>query len=224
MNLIRLACSDKAGDWMFPGLTYEVIKNAIDVARYEYNENIRNLERQSLGIGKDTFVIGNVAALMEEKNHVFLLEIFAELLKKHDNTILIIIGSGSIQSKLENYASNFGISEKVMFLGSRNDVNRLYNVFDCFVLPSIFEGAPFSLVEAQANGLKCYVSKDRISDDNNLIRTMRFIPIEFGEKAWAQIIEKENNIRAKNSGNTLRMMGLDISSQIDRLEKLYMID
>ena len=158
------ACGVDAGKWMFGIDDFQVIKNAIDIDAYVFNSNVRNRVRTELGIAPGVFVVGHVGRFDAVKNHAFLIEVFAELLAMRPDSVLLLAGDGSLRSDIEGQAERLGVSSSVRFLGSRSDVPELMQAMDCFIMPSLYEGLPMVLVEAQGAGLPCLIS-DTIPED-----------------------------------------------------------
>ena len=194
-NAVKIACSSVAGNWMFGTKDFIIFNNAINAKQYKYNPDIRKRLRNELGIDDKEFVCGNVAAIVKEKNQIFLIKMFAELVKIYPNSKLCVVGDGVLRIELEEIVKELNLNSKVLFLSTRLDVYQLYNIFDCFILPSLFEGLPFTLVEAQANGLKCYVSRGKVSEESKIIDNMEFIDLSMGEKYWATRIFECSNKR-----------------------------
>ena len=139
------ACTEYAGKWLFGKKVVErkelnVINNAIDLKKFEFNENTREDLRKELGIKEDVLVIGHVGRFMKQKNHEFLIDVFEKAIKQDDNIYLILVGQGPLEDKIKEMAKEKGIENKILFLGQRNDVNKLYQAMDIFVLPSLYEG------------------------------------------------------------------------------------
>ena len=139
------ACTEYAGKWLFGEKVVErkelnVINNAIDLKKFEFNENTREDLRKELGIKEDVLVIGHVGRFMKQKNHEFLIDVFEKAIKQDDNIYLILVGQGPLEDKIKEMAKEKGIEDKILFLGQRNDVNKLYQAMDIFVLPSLYEG------------------------------------------------------------------------------------
>ena len=163
----HLACSKDAAVFMFGQEEYQngkavVINNAIDLEKFWFDAEQRNMMRRELGI-ENKLVIGHVGGFAPQKNHSFLIDIFYRFQKKHPDSVLLLVGgegiaSGSTKHQLMDKVSNYGIADKVKFLGLRDDVNLIYQALDVFVFPSLFEGLGIVLVEAQASGLPCVVS------------------------------------------------------------------
>ena len=139
------ACTEYAGKWLFGKKVVErkelnVINNAIDLKKFEFNKNAREDLRKELGIKEDVLVIGHVGRFMKQKNHEFLIDVFEKAIKQDDNIYLILVGQGPLEDKIKEMAKEKGIEDKILFLGQRNDVNKLYQAMDIFVLPSLYEG------------------------------------------------------------------------------------
>lgn len=174
----RMSCSRYAGEWLFgKKADFEVIHNAIDLSRFVFNKELRAEVRAGLGIADDQLLIGHVGRFMPQKNHRFLIEVFSEVVRRRDDALLMLIGTGEDESKAKAWVSEYGVVNRVMFLGQRNDVDRLYQAFDVFVLPSLYEGLPLVSVEAQISGLPCFLS-DRITREVDVTGSVCFLPIE----------------------------------------------
>jgi glycosyltransferase EpsF len=156
------ACSEYAGRWLFGDRAFEkgevtVIRNAIDTSKFRFNAQTRERVRRELGV-TDKLVIGHVGRFMPQKNHTFLLDIFAEVHRKKPDSVLLLIGDGELRQAMEEKAEWLGLGDSVMFLGARDDVHELYQAMDEFVLPSLYEGLAVVRVEAASAGLPCLVS------------------------------------------------------------------
>ena len=139
------ACTEYAGKWLFGKKVVErkelnVINNAIDLKKFEFNENIRGDLRKELGIKEDVLVIGHVGRFMKQKNHDFLIDVFNELIKKNENSILMLIGQGPLLNEMKQKVRDLSIEDKVKFIGQVTNVEKYYNIMDVFLFPSIYEG------------------------------------------------------------------------------------
>ena len=153
-----MCCSELAGRWLFGDKAYDegkvyLLNNAIDLDKFKYDKKIRDKKRKELGIKEDTIVIGHIGRFVAQKNHTFLIDIFNQFHKKEKNSILLLAGQGPLQEEIKNKVRELGLDDSVRFLGQRNDANELYQAFDVFLLPSLYEGLPVVGVEAQASGL-----------------------------------------------------------------------
>lgn len=220
-----MACSKLAGEWMYGKKKMEkgevkVLNNAINVDDFAYNPKLREKLRQDLNIDKDTLVIGHVGRFMYQKNHDFLIDIFKEIHKQKNNSLLLLIGDGSLRATIEAKVQNYGLRDCVKFLGLRKDVKDLYNVMDVFVLPSWYEGLPVVSIEAQANGLSCFVS-DRISEECKISSSLGFISLEEDAASWANKILNSDIVRNKKAKKELQNNGFDILMEVINLMNLY---
>ena len=139
------ACTKHAGEWLFGKKIIErkelnVINNAIDLKKFEFNEKTREDLRKEFGIKEDTMVIGHIGRFMKQKNHDFLIDVFNELIKKNENSILMLIGQGPLLNDMKQKVRDLKIEDKVKFIGQVTDVEKYYNIMDIFLFPSIYEG------------------------------------------------------------------------------------
>ncbi|PGM87436.1 glycosyltransferase family 1 protein [Bacillus cereus] len=164
-----LACSIAAAQWLFPdrASTTEIFKNGIECAKFAFSSEIREQVRKELKLHKDAFVIGHVGRFAYPKNHTFLIDIFAQLIESRPKSILLLVGDGPLRVEMEKKVEKLNLTNRVKFLGIRSDINRLLQAFDIFVFPSIYEGLPVTLIEAQGAGLPCVIS-DNITQDVDL--------------------------------------------------------
>ncbi len=172
-----MCCSELAGRWLFGDKAYDegkvyLLNNAIDLDKFKYDKKIKDKKRKELGIKEDTIVIGHIGRFVAQKNHTFLIDIFNQFHKKEKNSILLLAGQGPLQEEIKNKVRELGLDDSVRFLGQRNDANELYQVFDVFLLPSLYEGLPVVGVEAQASGLLCFLSDDMTKETKVLDSTV----------------------------------------------------
>lgn len=180
----RFACSRFAGEWLFgKDAPFEVMYNAIDLNRFYFSVPARAKARADLGLVDSQVVIGHVGRFMPQKNHGFLIDSFARACKQRDDLILLCVGSGESDALVESSVAERGLADKVRFLGQRADVDELYQVFDAFALPSLYEGLGLVGIEAQAAGLPCLLS-DAITREVDVTGTCRFLPID-EPQVWA---------------------------------------
>lgn len=216
---VYCACGVDAGKFMFRKKNFKVIHNAIDLERYQFDENIRKKKRQELGIGCE-LVVGHVGRYRYVKNQSFLLEIFEQICRKIPNAKLLLIGKGEDEQMLRNRAKTLKISENVLFLRDRSDVHELYQVMDIFVMPSLFEGLPVVGIEAQANGLPCVVS-DQISEEMSLTDAVVRKSLKDSPAEWAETILEMDKRRQISNMEQLRKEGYDIKEEALKLEAWY---
>lgn len=183
----RFACSKFAGEWLFGKVAhFEVVYNAIDLDRFCFNAEARAQARADLGLVGNQFAIGHVGRFTAQKNHAFLIDVFAEVAKRRDDAVLLLVGTGEAGASVKALVDERGLTDRVKFLGQRSDVNRLYQAFDAFVLPSLYEGLCLVGVEAQVAGLPCLFS-DAITREVDVTGESCFLPIDHS-KAWIEAL------------------------------------
>ena len=215
------ACSSEAARFFFRTTSAIIVNNGIDVNKFDYNENVRKIIREELGIGRDEIVIGHVGRFDDNKNHTFLLDIFSDHVKSYPKSLLLLIGCGDTFDAMKCKAKKLCISDRVIFTGARNDVNCMMQAMDCFVMPSKFEGLPFVLVEAQCSGLPCIIS-DTINKDADLTGNTYFVSLNEGTTKWSEIINKAfQNTYRKSQSDQITRKGFSILDTAKYLETVY---
>jgi glycosyltransferase involved in cell wall biosynthesis len=209
------ACSTPAGKWLFgenvtSKSNFKVIPNGIDSQKYTYNPEISAEVKRDFGIG-DEVVIGHVGRFHKQKNHLFLLSVFKEINRKNPNTILMLVGEGSLRNQITKQVEECGLTNKVIMTGSRNDVPRLMQAMDIFVFPSLFEGFGNVIIEAQAAGLPCIVSST-IPKEVELTSLVDFVPLNKSAEFWAsKILSKlSRKVERTNTAGQIIMAGFDV--------------
>ena len=201
------ACSELAGRYLFGDKTFDkgevkIIRNAIDVEKFKFDPEARKKLRKEIGIKDDDFVVGHIGRFVEQKNHRFLIDIFAEVKKEKKNAKLVLVGQGPLREEIEEKVKNLGLEKDVFFLGQRSDTNKLYSVFDVFCLPSLYEGLPVVGVEAQANGVPCVFS-DKITKEILVSPYTQMLPIDSTKDWCLKIIEQKRNPKYKMKDFTI---------------------
>lgn len=220
------ACSELAGRWLFGNKTFDkgnvyILNNAIDLDKFKYDEELRKNKRKELNIKDDTLVIGHIGRFVMQKNHEFLIDVFNELQKINENSVLLLAGEGPLVDKIKQKVVDLNLVDKVRFLGQRNDANELYQSFDVFLLPSLYEGLPVVGVEAQASGLLCFFSTD-MTKETKVLESSTFISLEKKPDIWAQrIIEKYQSYRRTDVKSEISENGFNIKEEAKKLEKKY---
>lgn len=219
------ACSIEAGNSKYTrsfiaSEKYRVINNAIDVGNYIFCNEDRELIRNELGLDENTILMGTIGRLDFQKNHSFMLDMFSDFKKNSDRKAkLIIIGEGILEKELKNQVKHLKIEEDVIFAGRKNNANRYYNAMDCFILTSNFEGLPFVLIEAQTNGLQCFVS-DTISKDVDISETIKFIPLD--TEKWRELLIS-NGFKRISKNNIQKVIDkYDIKKELEVIENIYL--
>ena len=219
------ACSDGAAKHLFSSRIYndkkyKVVDNGIEVKKYLFSSIDRGRIRHSLGIKKDTLLFGHVGRLTEAKNHLFLLDIFSEINKLKPDSMLLLVGDGELKNEIEKKINNLGIKNNVIMYGASSDIAALLSSMDVFLFPSKWEGLGISVVEAQCNGLPCYVSEN--VPKAAVITTNVFqYNISQGAEHWAESILSNSNTRVNEICKIIEA-GYDINSTVKFLENVYL--
>lgn len=214
------ACGEAAGKWAFPGKRVTVMKNAIDTSRYVPNVEIRKKVREKFQL-KDEFVVGHVGRFDPAKNHEFLLKIFYELKKDTPDAKLMLVGGGNGKEKIEREVERLSLEDDVIFTGVSSDVNELMQAMDVFVMPSLYEGFPVTMVEAQTAGLPCVIS-DKVPIECAVTRGLvSSVKLSDGVEVWASEILKTKAIERKSHLDEIIENGFDIKQAAKWLEEYY---
>lgn len=213
------ACGKEAGKFLFKEKEARIIPNAIEVDRFLFNEEMRNLKRKELAI-KDEFVLGHVGRLSYQKNHKFLLDIFSEVHKKDSNTVLLLVGVGEKEQEIKEKVNTLGLDKVVRFLGNRSDVNELYQAIDVFVMPSFFEGIPVTGVEAQFSKLPCIFST-KVPNEVAFTDRCKFLGLGESAESWAEIILSIDTTTRIESRDTIESSWYNIKNAASILEDYY---
>lgn len=218
------ACSGISGKWLFgdKGIkqdNYYLVKNSIDVGKYRFNLNIRESYRKKLSI-ENKIVFGHVGRLSEPKNHKFLLKVFSEIVKKEKNAVLVIVGDGELRESIQKRIGELYLQDNVYLLGSRNDVANILQAMDVFLFPSLWEGLPVTVVEAQAAGLPCIIS-DTITEEVKLSSNVIYLPINEGTKVWTETALNMVDRRFPEDADLVVKAGFDVQTTAKWLTDFY---
>lgn len=223
---VCLACSDLAGQWMFGSRwmaegKVTVLPNGIPLQGYAFNPDTRRKLRAEWNAGTDTLVVGHVGRFTAQKNHGFLLEIFAKLHRKQPNSLLVLAGIGELQDATRSKAEKLHLTDSVRFLGFRSDVADLLQGMDIFLMPSLYEGFPVTGVEAQAAGLPCVFS-DTITREVKILDTVEYLPLRASVAQWADtVLCQAKDGDRQQACKVLIEKGYDVHTMAKRLIQIY---
>lgn len=222
-EIIRFACSENAGNWMFGSSEFRVIPNAIDTTNFKFDEEKRRIYKEKFGLVSKR-VYGSVARLVHEKNPEHLINVFSEIHKRENNSALVIVGDGVLKSNLVEKVKKMGLEQEVLFLGMRDDISDLMQMMDTMIAPSIFEGFGISVLEAQSMGLRCYVS-DVFNDEVLQTPLIQKISLDKTAKEWAiEIIKDQNShelLSRTSYSENIKKNGYDINQIASELECFF---
>lgn len=223
----KLACSQKAAYYMFQTLKdVEIIHNEIDVERYFYRNDVRLSKRSEFGISDKMLVLGNICRLVPEKNLFFLIDVFAEVGKIYQDSILLIVGDGWLRQDLIRYVEDKGLEKRVLMPGMVSDPQDWYNALDILVMPSIYEGFPYVGIEAQASDLPVFFS-DNITREIEITDKTFFLPLSENAKYWAEAIvhwARQDTGMRRDNRKIIRDAGYDLGTTVRRIEEIYLGD
>lgn len=216
----RIGCSKAAGDFLFGEESFVVLKNAIAYEDYLYNANVRERIREEMQVS-DKLVIGNVGRFSQQKNQTFLIEIFAKIKEFCPDSVLWLVGDGTLRGEIEDKIRQFHLESDVKLFGMVNNAKELYQAMDVMVMPSLFEGLPMVGVEAQASGLPCVFS-DPITREVDVVGCL-YISLDASVEEWAKAaIEMAGKKERRSYPAELDALGFNIKLEAKRLEELYL--
>lgn len=220
------AVSELAADYTFGKKAVaegevRLIKNGIIAEDFSFNPEVRNTKRKELKC-EDKFLVGHVGRFMQQKNHTFLLDVFAELVKLNPDAHLVLIGEGRLEHEIRDKIKELGIENHVDLLGRRTDVNQLMQAMDCLLFPSLWEGFPNVGIEAQAAALPIYMSTN-ITKEADFSEFSHMLELDVGAKVWAKTIYEDSlhPLERKDMSHFIAENGYDVKATAKWYEKFY---
>ncbi len=211
------ACGEAAGRFLFRNRPFTVLKNGIETARFAFLPEVRTRVRHEMGFD-GRFVVLHIGGFNDYKNQMFLLEPLHKAMENRKDLIMLFAGDGE---RMDAVREKAGGDQRIRFLGNRSDVPELLAAADLFVLPSLYEGFPISLIEAQASGLPCLVS-EKVTEDAAITGLVRFFPLE--EEKWAEAMEKavpEDEEARSTGAERVRSAGYERTDTAEDLLRFY---
>lgn len=218
----KFAVSKKAADWLYGKEIKDevmVVPNAIDSEKYKYNDMKRKQIRAVLGWTND-FVLIHVGNIRKEKNHKFLVNIFKDILLDEPNSKLILVGKDNLNGAIHSLARKLCVYDNIEFLGLRDDVADLLQAADVFVFPSLYEGLPGAVLEAQAAGLPCVIS-DTITEEVEITPLVVRRSLEDDVNRWVESIIDSRNSMRMDTMQYFQEKGFDIKSLSCKMTSFY---
>lgn len=219
------ACSKAAAQWLFKKQSKEtfILKNGIECDKFKFSSNVRNQIREELNLDKDSLIVGHVGRFNHQKNHLFLLEVFAQLTKTIPNAKLLLAGGGILQFNIEEKIKELHLEEKVKLLGIREDIHLLLQAFDVFVFPSFHEGLPVTLIEAQGAGLPCIISDVITKEVDMGVGLIQYLSLN-DKNEWVKAMLKVTSSGSSSrevSEERLNQKGYNIRKTAEFIQKSY---
>lgn len=213
----KMACSQAAGEVYF-GKNFTVVNNGINVDKFTFKPVVREAKRKELGL-ENNFIIGHIGRLSVQKNHVFLLNVFEQIVRKEPLAKLVLVGNGQLEKQIKTLVTAKNLQDKVLFLSVRKDVAELYQAFDCFLFPSLYEGLGIVAVEAQAAGLPCLLA-DTIPPEA-FVCNYKKLPLKSAEQ-WANTLgEFVKDYKRKDTSALIKAAGFDIKGIALHMQLFY---
>ena len=214
LSTIMLSPSKEAAIWLFGKRSVDngkviLINNGVDTSVFQFNKKCRDDLRKELGISENCLVVGHIGRFNRQKNHAKIIDIFKVIKEMRPDAKLILVGDGEERIKIQNQAKEYGIRDGVLFLGIRNDVPALLSSFDVMLFPSLFEGMPNTIIEAQACDLPCVIS-DTISPDVKLSSDVIQLSLEASNKEWATTVINHNKSNRSDVSEIIAKAGYSI--------------
>ena len=217
----RFACSRKAGEMLFGSSPFTVLPNGVDTDAFaRHDPAARAKLREHLGVRDGEVLLGHVGRFSAQKNHAGLLRIFAAVLPRLPGAKLLLLGTGPLEAETRALAARLGVAERVIFAGVRTNVQAFYHAMDAFLLPSLFEGLPVVLVEAQVAGLPCFVS-DTVDRGAAFADKVFFLPLDSPE-AWADALAAADLTRNPLARTQALAAGFDVRTSAQILQDFYL--
>ena len=220
-----LACSEYAAKQIFTpsciaNKNYALLRNAIDTDKFKLDSEKRTEMRKKLKL-EGKFVVGHVGNFTYPKNHKFIIDVFSQIHTAMKESCLVLVGDGPEMDHIKQQVNKYGLCDEVLFLGTRDDVHEVMNTFDRFIFPSHYEGLPVSLIEAQACGIKCYVSSN-ITKEVKITNLLEYIDLSKSAKFWAcEILSNGDFIKSNDLNEVVGQSGYDVKKQAKWLEWYY---
>ena len=220
-----VACSELAGEWLFGRGKFLVLPNAIDIDKFKYNPQTRNLIRVEFKIKKDDFIVGHIGKFMDAKNHEFLIKVFAAYHSNHPFSKLMLVGDGAWRPKIEGWVAQSGCADSIILAGLRSDIPAIVQAFDVFVFPSIYEGLPLTVLEAQSSGLPCIISSN-VTKAVDVGRDVVMKDLSDGVESWAEKIDffdytVSRAERSEQNYDLITRAHFNIENEAQRLVEIY---
>ena len=220
-----LACGKKSGEYLYGKKFFakkgSIIKNRIDVKKFAYNKEMQVSLRKQLNMDNEVvfLIVGHLIPL---KNHLFAFQVFKAIKNEIPKSKIIVLGDGDEKNKLEEWVAQNNLNTDIIFCGNVKNVNEYMIAADFLFMPSLYEGFPVTLVEAQSAGLMCFVS-DHITKEIKLTNLVRFISIDEGIDPWVREIKRCLHYTRENKIDAIINQNYDLSDLGDELERLYQI-
>lgn len=220
----KIAVSTEAGRWLFKK-NFQVINNGIEIDRYKFSESLRLKKRKELGVDEE-ILIGHLGAFTFAKNHKFIIEVYKKYHYKYPESKLLLVGDGPLKIEIMKEINALGIQNNVIIESATNDVKDFLCAMDIMIFPSLYEGYPNAVLEAQTNGLPLIISSTITSE----VRMMNDCYTEEISKnkidVWVNkiheiILNRVSSKKRNNAAEIIRNKNKDTAYEIKKIENVY---
>lgn len=223
---INVACSQSAGEWLFKKSEFFILKNGIDLNKFGLNTDKRTILKKEMKL-ENSIVLGHVGRFSEVKNHEFLIDVFNEFYKLNKDAKLVLIGEGHLLVNMKKKANKMGLTDKIYFLGLKENIEDYLQIMDIFIFPSLYEGLGISVIEAQVSNIPTICS-EKIPNEANITDLFYNLPLKENKDEWSKKIfeihlknKKNRLIMSEENIASIEKSGYNILESICFLENLY---
>ena len=181
------ACSSNAGEYLFGKRDFKVFYNGIDLGEFAFSQEKRDRVRRELGVGDDVFLLGSIGRISLQKNPLFQLRVFAELVKLVPNARFCMVGRGDLEAERDAEIEKLGIGDKVLVVPRTSESDAFYSAFDALLFPPVFEGLSFVGIESQCSGVPVYAST-AVPSELDVTDRITYLSLEEDPSDWAKRI------------------------------------
>lgn len=222
---VKFAPSDLAAQYTFGKRAYQkgdvaILHNGVDLNVFRYDKEAGKKIRDEFGISTNEKVIGHIGRFMKQKNHEFLIDIFAEIHQIDKDARFLLVGNGETEQQIRDKVKKIGLKECVIFAGVRSDIPQILSAMDVFLFPSLYEGMPNTVIEAQAIGLPCVIS-DTITRETDITGLVEYLSLDDSAKYWADtVIKHATDPKRKDTADDFKKKGYSIENVAEEFTKL----
>lgn len=219
---VRLAASKSAGVFLYGNNDFVIVPNGIDTKKFTYKEENVDYLKSMYNLPLNHKIFLNIGRLEYQKNQVRLVNIFSKMIKKSKDIHLLIVGDGKDLSILENQINKYSLEKNITILREENEIEKIYNIANFFILPSRFEAFPVTLIEAQTSGLICIVSQEAVGEEVNISNNVKFVSLSENDEVWADIaLNLKENLDRQGSSKLMYDKGYDRENSFDKIIDIY---
>ena len=222
-STVRISCSQESGKYLYNSNKFILMNNAIDINQFKFDKRTKYIHEE-LNLDHNIKIITHIGRFVEAKNHKFIIDILNEIIKVDKQYRLILVGQGELIQSIREKVKYYNLNDYVYFLGLRSDINKILSSTDVFIMPSILEGLPVVLVEAQASGVPCVISNNIPKDVDLGLGLVESISLEEDISEWVNKIKQksgDNIIDFKIRRDSIIKNGYNLFNNINLLSNIY---